>query len=109
MKKTTFRILLLTLLTSTLGWGQSVGSVIVSGSVTDSASGNPLPNWPVYITDSVGAISGLGIISWTDVNGNYLDTLHLNDSAGLVFVFADDTCSLNYITPPIGVFVFFWT
>ena len=91
---------MLTLLTSTLGWGQSVGSVIVSGSVTDSASGNPVPNWPVYITDSVGAISGLGIISWTDANGNYLDTLHLNDSAGLVFVFADDTCSLNYITPP---------
>ena len=46
----------------------------------DSASVNPLANWPVYITESVSAAAGLGMISVTDANGNYLDTLHLYDS-----------------------------
>ena len=82
------------------GTGQLVGSAIISGTVIDSASGNPLANWPVYITESVSAAAGLGMISVTDANGNYLDTLHLYDSSGVVIVFSDDTCSPSAITQP---------
>ena len=59
MKKTTIRTLLLALLTTTLGWSQPVGSVIISGTVIDSASGNPLPNWEVYMGQLRGVIAGV--------------------------------------------------
>ena len=93
MKKTTLRTLLLALLTTTLGWSQPVGSVIISGTVIDSASGNPLPNWEVYMADTASYAAGMSMLTYTDINGNFSDTLDLYDSAGVVFAYADNNCN----------------
>jgi len=45
------------------------------------------------MADTASYAAGMSMLTYTDINGNFSDTLDLYDSAGVVFAYADNNCN----------------
>ena len=91
MKRTIF---ILMMLFSASGLMSQSSILIISGHVTDSVSGNPVPGYPVYVDiDSATAGFVYHHVSFAGLNGFYVDSVFFNPSnipSGIVWVSAWD-------------------
>jgi PKD repeat protein len=89
------KIILLLLLTGALVPGFSQGYVFISGNVTDSLTGSPVPGHVVTIlSDSTNGFVYYNVV-YTDSTGYYFDDVPvMGDSTGIIFVQTLD-CNFN--------------
>ena len=92
------RLFLIGCLLSFNAWSQPMYTAIIMGAVIDSSTGTPMPNYPVMISDSSNAMGGGSLTVFTDANGNYMDTLSLFSTAGIILIQTEDSCSGNWLT-----------
>ena len=45
------------------------------------------------MADTASYANGMSMLTYTDINGNFSDTLDLYDSVGVVFAYADNNCN----------------
>ncbi|MEY2971112.1 MAG: hypothetical protein RLZZ599_1485 [Bacteroidota bacterium] len=113
------RLLTLFTLISFFAWAQPAYIAIVSGTVTDSATGMPLSNYPVFIADSSNSMQTPSVTLFTDANGYYSDSIALYATNGVLMQMVEDSCTGNMmfaytpygnaITPTIFTVSTYWS